>query len=420
MMSQNEFKKNLIIEVAINSITHYIIYKKLDFKVYRDNSGNVEPARVQDGLVKILHLDSEAIPHIKHIGKELYKSGSLNDAFKKTEILYFTHSSAKQVLKTLCAVPELWISEPVKTFAFKSDPSLAFHRIPFDLCDTEQLTPNWDLFLANFTNIQALKIWVGSLFVENSDRSQYLWLYGKGGNGKSTLAKIISRVLGDFARQDQVPSKDDKYWTHGLLHTRLVILDDCNNYGFVKTGLFKSCTGMGKARVEKKFGDAYNADLDCKFLFTSNEKPMISNEIADQRRLIFCSAKNQEGFSYDPDFEKRLETELAAFISNCVLLYKSECGDGRPIPVDQTEALELGGVFNEEIESWLETNFEYDPNSYVDVSVFREMLSFTRLNDRRVYSFLEEQNIKRSTRIYNQKLVKTLKGLRQKVFAIKN
>jgi Family of unknown function (DUF5906) len=331
--------------------------------------------------------------------------------WKNPEMCLMTETTASALYRTAKIMKEFELKD-IKPFAFKSDDSLTYARAPFDPFDTVVASPRWDNFLSNFTNEKALRMWVGSLFVPDSDRSQYLWLYGQGGNGKSTLARILGKVLGPFVRFDQTPNKDDKHWTNGLIGKRLVVFDDCNHYGFVKTGLFKSLTGATPVRCEPKFCEPFDTDLDCKFLFTSNEMPMVSTEIADQRRLIFCSARNKTSFDFNPAFEDGLKDELGAFVSNCILLYREHCQDGRPIPSDQTEALEMGGCFDEEIEAWIEGKFTYDPTSHVTVADFRDQLSFTKLDARRVYKFLDSKGVHRSSVKIGDVIKKSIKGLR--------
>lgn len=420
-MSDDMIKKpTLSVERIIEEVTGYLLNPKKEkytFRFYEITEGMMVPIFISDGVAMVLQ-ETQAITILKGISCKL--KPAIEMSYKKSEMCFLTYHNAKMLYKTLMVNKSMQMLEKIKTFAFLSDPSITFCRIPFDLTLDQVASAGWDSFLENFTNTQALKMWVGSLFVEGSDRAQYLWMYGKGANGKSTLAKVIASVLGRFSRFEQVPQREDKYWTYGLLGKRLIVIDDCNNYGFVKTGLFKTTTGIGRVRVEKKFGDALDADLDCKFLFTSNEKPMVSNEIADQRRLIFCAAKNQDKFEYDPKFSSQLEAELPQFISNCVMLYSEHCSDGREIPVDQAEALELGEVFNEEVEAWIDTNFEYNPDGTVEVSKFRLAMGMTKLNDRRVYSFLESKGVVRKLVKRNGRVFKTIQGLSQKVIPIYN
>lgn len=415
-MNEGTKKPTLTKEAMINNVVGELLAQtkeKYKIRVYSPTRGLKIPIMIKsDKTVEILE-ENDFLQVLKIRAKKLYESASIT--YKKADMLLLAYDTAKQLMKTILIHQDMQLKEEIKTFAFKSEDCLTFCRIPFDVSHETMPCPKWDRLLDNFSNIQALKIWIGSLFVWDSDRSQYVWIYGKGGNGKSTLARVISSILGHFVRFEQVPSRDDKYWTFGLLGKRLIVLDDCNNYGFIKTGLFKSLTGSSKVRVEQKFGHPYDTDIDCKFLFTSNEKPMVSNEIADQRRLIFCAAKNNETFDFDANFINDLKQELPNFISNCVLLYNEHCLDGRPIPVDQAEALELGEIYNEEIEAWIDTNFEYDPTSWIEVSKFRSELKFTKLNDRRVYAFLEQKNVTRKLKKVNGVVFKAIFGLRQKV-----
>jgi hypothetical protein len=411
-------KKSLKIEYVINAIASVFSTETRNKIRYYEIS--------EDLFVWVLITGNKAkiITDFEIIDKIIIQAKKLESLFKEKnykdlEILHLTNGNAKTILKTLANRQEVRHQSKIKTIAFKSDECVAFHRLKFDISDIPKPTPNWNILLSNFTNVSAVKMFIGSLFVEDSDRAQYLWLYGKGGNGKSTLAKVLSKSLGEFVRFEQAPPKDDKYWTYGLLGRRLIVLDDCNHYGFVKTGLFKSLTGSSKVRVERKFGDPNDADLNCKFLFTSNEKPAISNDTADQRRIIFSSAKNQESFSFDKDFVKNLISELNDFLIGAVNLYLTHCEDGRPIPTDNSEALELAAAFDEEIEAWLDQNFEYDPNSRVLISDFLNMLSVSPikgLNKRRLYDYLELKNVSK----IRCHAGRALQGLKQKVYFLKN
>lgn len=415
-MSEGGGKKKLKIEhVANGVISYYLRTKKNSYRLYEIAPGLIVPISINKKDVSLV----EEMSFLTELRSDCIQlAESFRSIFYGDEICFLTKSNAKTIFNTMVLEKKLRETSVIKSFAFKSDDTLTFCRIPFDLAETELPTAKWDTFLNNFTNVSAMKAWIGSLFIDGSDRSQYLWIYGKGGNGKSTLAKVISAVLGNFVRFEQAPARDDKYWTFGLLGKRLVVIDDCNNYGFVKTGLFKSLTGSSKVRIEQKFSDPKDAELNCKFLFTSNEKPMVSSELADQRRLIFVSSKNQDAFTYDKEFIAGLKNELPNFISNCVLLFKAHCADGNPIPSDQTESLELGGIFDEEIEAWIDSHFEYAPDSIIEVSNFRAQMDLKpgqKLDGRRVYAYLEKKNVTRLTKWIDGRAVKCISGLKQKI-----
>ena len=97
-------------------------------------------------------------------------------------------------------------------------------------------------------------------------------------------------------------------------------------------------------------------------------------------------------------------------------LYESKCLDGRPIPSDQTEALELGEIFNEEIASWLESVGSFDEGAVVPVNEFRTVLSHTKLNPRSVYKFLETRGVVRTTARLGTSVYRVLKGYKFNVY----
>lgn len=358
----------------------------------------------------------KAISIIRSCGLRLIEI--LADTYRNTTPFNFSKSKAKDIFETFLIDERSHFKHKVKQFAFKSEDVYTFHRISFDPVDGD--TPTWDRLLSNFTNVDAIKSFIGSLFFDNSDRSQYLWLYGKGGNGKSTMARILGDVLGKFVRFEQPPRDVDKYWTYGLLNTRLCVLDDCNKYGFVTTGLFKSITGGVDIPVEQKFMPSVNAKLNVKFLFTSNEMPAVSSDISDQRRIILSTALNDTQFAFDAEFMNMLKKEVPHFIHKCIASYSATCLDGRPIPCDNIEAMELGDVFNEEFEAFINQYFEVDPNGYCKISEFVvTVLRFGHgINKRRLNRFLENQGMKRQSIRINGEVCKVWSGIKPKVFCI--
>lgn len=375
--------------------------------------GNKLPVLIDDDKVCRILNKKQFMQIAKNLVRDEYEE--YKDACGNPEVFLLTGSSAGQLFDTCEISSALQLNEDVKPFAFKSDPSYTFCRIPFDPNPSAVMPVEWATFLENFTNVRAVCMWIGSLFFEKSDRSQYLWIYGQGGNGKSTLARVISEILGQFVRYEQAPSKDDKYWTNGLIGKRLIVLDDCNQYGFVKTGLFKSLTGSSKVRVEAKYGAPYDADLDCKFLFTSNELPLVSDEVADMRRLILSTSKNTKLFEFNKDFELSLKRSLPDFISCCMTLFQFQCEDGRPIPVDKEEALELANSFDEEIESWLESVGEFCDNGLCHIYEFNKALRQTNFNKRNVGKFLNKMGVRKDVRTIAGKACRVLVGFKMKV-----
>jgi hypothetical protein len=226
----------------------------------------------------------------------------------------FTKSNLKEFV-------DLWMAyakpvEEPRAWTFKSSKERAFVRLPWDPQDGP--TPTWDGLLSRMSSPESFMAYFGSLFVDASDRQQYLWLYGEGNDGKGSIFRFLQGCFGNVYSTEQLQgSITNQFWTWGILHKRVVVFPDCNNYEFVTSGLFKSLTGGDPIRIEPKGGQPFTATICAKFIFGSNEKPKISGETSDMRRLIYSELKSWDGGS-DPSFEKRLWTEGGAFIYKCL------------------------------------------------------------------------------------------------------
>lgn len=417
-------KKKLGEQIATRMIIEVLKARK-DLRVWRRD--NLEPWQLicidnETKNVELLSRDN-AIEKIVLCGHSLYESiknspqNEFDYPFTNVDFMFLTHASAKSILNTILKVDSLKFEHNIKDFAFPGDESYTFYRIPFSYNPTASFPECFKSLLSGFTNSEAICLWIGSIFDLESNRTQYLWMYGPGGNGKSTLAKIIASVLGEFVKFEVVPARDDKYWTNGLIGKRLIVLDDCNNYGFVRSGLFKSLTGACKVRVEKKFEDSFDIDINCKFLFTSNERPTISNDASDMRRIIYSSSLSTAVYRYDPNFDSNLKKHLPEFISYCISEYKNKVIKGDYIPCEDIEAVELAESSMESVTSWIANNFDLDPEHLLHVKDFRKALDKTNLNDRQVYKFLEKIGIYRKPHKVDGEVVKCLKGLKPKEYS---
>lgn len=252
-----------------------------------------------------------------------------------------------------------------------------WHKLPFEFAPGE--LDSWNDVLSRMTNAKAFCAYIGSLFDPLADRQQYLWMYGSGENSKGSILRFLSRCLGVSASSEFVPAKDDKFWTAGLLGKRLIVFPDCNNFGFVTTGLFKSLTGGDAIRIERKFKAPFSTQLGCKFIFASNKTPMISSKKADMRRIIFC-ALDPIRCAPDSSFEQRLWNEAPAFLSHCWQLYNDLCPDHQIVPTDAREAEDIASRTDGDYEDIWDMCFEPaafnkdNPETYVVASVFSSIL----------------------------------------------
>jgi hypothetical protein len=229
--------------------------------------------------------------------------------------------------------------DPPKPLRWADEPGLCFHRLPWERAPTGAPTPLCDEIMSRMSNATAFRVWLGSIFDPRADLQQYVWLYGEGENGKGTLLRMLERVLGPAFTSQEPPTKDNRFWTYGLRNKRLAAFPDCNNAGFVASGLFKSLTGGDAVRIEGKGKDSTTARLSLKFLFLSNEKPRLSSEHADLRRVIFCELGPITGGARE-GYEEELWQEFGEFMKGCIALYEDKCPRGGGIKCVEKEGIE--------------------------------------------------------------------------------
>lgn len=285
-------------------------------------------------------------------------------------------------------VANMWIGmqtpipEP-KSVAFKSDDCLAFHRLDFDLPEAQFDTPPlFEEFLSRCSNSITLCAFIGSLFDPKADRQQYLYLHGQGQNGKGALTFLLRHILGPSCHTDFVPnlSKINNFWTYSFLGKRLVIFPECDQPSFPSSGFFKTLTGGDNIRLEKKNGDAYSAELNCKFMFLSNEELTINGGTADLRRAIFCHVGPIK-VEADPHYYENLLKESPHIIRNCIDLYRKECPNGGPIPVEE-KADAQSSIIDEKYISLFDKYFVTSENEkdYVSAADIQSVFSAHKIN----------------------------------------
>ncbi len=251
-----------------------------------------------------------------------------------------TAKHMNEIVTEFCAIAPP-IPEPAMVLQ-KNEPGLTYRRLPFDIepDPTMERCPLFCEMMNRTSNNEALVQWIGSLFDPDADMQQYVWLYGEGQNGKSTLGRVLHRILGPGARYTDPPKKSHDFWLYDLIGKRLVVYGDCDDERFVTHGTFKSMTGGDPVRANVKFAPALQVVMKAKHLFFSNKKPGISSSMADQRRIILCEMMPIEGAA-DPTYEHRLWLEAPYILGECRRLYQENCGPGRRIACDQSAAKEL-------------------------------------------------------------------------------
>jgi hypothetical protein len=239
---------------------------------------------------------------------------------------------------------------------FKDQLGYCFRRLPFQ--PTEGDTPTWDSVTSRMTNADAFMAFVASIFHSGSYNQQYIWIYGEGGEGKGSIGRWLHKIFGSsYHSMSSIPRS--RFWKFSLIGKRCVVFSDWSNSNFVAGGDFKSMSGGDVQELEEKYGQCFNAFLNNKYIFFSNEKPNVASEASDLRRLIYChiapidDSKKEYGA-----FETKLWEESSAFIYRCLSIYEKNCPDHSPIPFDHRQSLEIAEENESEYEGLMQGSFK--------------------------------------------------------------
>ncbi len=229
-----------------------------------------------------------------------------------------THRTAAEVVDFWADCAPKLADADVAPLLWPGEPGLTWQRLPWELARGP--APTWVSLLGRMSNSDAFCDWIGSLFCPEASLHQYIWVQGSGHDGKGAINRFLERVFGPSYRSKHPPRAGDKFWTYGLIGARLVVLPDCDNSDFVRSGFFKALTGGDPVDVEAKGQMSGTVRLGCKFLVFSNEKPHVGTNKADQRRILYCEFTTPG--EYDPAFEERLWQEGGAFLAGCLAGYQ--------------------------------------------------------------------------------------------------
>ena len=262
-------------------------------------------------------------------------------------------------------------SEDVKIVRWSDEPGLTYARLPWKRGAGP--TPTWETILGRMTNREAFCDWIGSLLVEDSSRHDYLWIHGQGGDGKGSITTFLKKVFGPSFRSKHPPSRGgDRFWAYGLIGARVVALVDCDDSQFVSQGLFKSLTGGDSIDVEAKGAMSFTTELTAKFVIASQEKPAISSERADMRRLVYCELGAAP--PKDPRFQDKLWNEGGAFLSGCLEGYLARYHDRGAIVCSAESIRELAEETEEPFITLFDEYFRLSPGGVVSSCDFNAVL----------------------------------------------
>ncbi len=171
-----------------------------------------------------------------------------------------------------------------------------YKRLPFDP-DINADPTIWqeEVFTRIKTNLDPFLAWIGSLFDPRSNREKYVWMWGAGETGKSTITEVILEMFGDAGATRRHKKIDSNWFTSTLVGVRLCHLPEARA-DLVGNGDWKTLTGERYHEIERKGEQPRNATLHTKFLITSNDQPTLPHGNEHLRRIVLVETAKPDGW----------------------------------------------------------------------------------------------------------------------------
>lgn len=177
--------------------------------------------------------------------------------------------------------------------------------------DAEATAPTWEKCLDAWMSGPEkddkklmLQQYAGYLLTSSVAHAKALFLVGDGGNGKSTFADTLSRVIGKqgTSRIDL----EDLYSTFGLkglIGKRLNIIEEVGGNYYQAHKLKKIVSGE-EITINMKFKDQFDFTPEVKFIFAVNTMPRVDDSSSATERRI-CVVQFNNNFRDNPDVTLR-------------------------------------------------------------------------------------------------------------------
>ncbi|WP_222594715.1 DNA primase family protein [Deinococcus cellulosilyticus] len=157
--------------------------------------------------------------------------------------------------------------------------------------------PAWGQFLReavpNEEHRSVLQQYFGYCLTDDTRAQKSLWLIGEGGTGKGTAAHVLTALLGGDAKYSLAGAspieaiQDGTPHLEGLVGKRLCVISEIPKH--VNWASFKRVTGEDTVKINPKYRDAYNIQLNLKIMVLSNVLPHLGEDATNTsvvRRLL--------------------------------------------------------------------------------------------------------------------------------------
>lgn len=234
---------------------------------------------------------------------------------------------------------------------------------------------------------ECLLKWLGYNLTGEVNEERFVFIKGRGGNGKGTLSKVLLKMLGDYAcsfpiggilRRKSYDANAATTAINILKNKRAVIAEEIPPNANVDPAQLKILTGGDAIPIRLNYGEYQNMEPTFKLTFSGNNNLQFpdANDYGIKRRLINIPFEQDFTQNPDPHLKAKLleQSALDYFFNKLIRVAKQWYDEGLTIPAVVQSAADEYLKSQDFIAEFIAENCEYDANSYITRKDFTDKL----------------------------------------------
>ena len=377
--------KDFAIVTLINEIKHQ--FEKYDlnlnffnkYYVYQDNFWNVISKDKMDIFLRDCtkkYYKNE----IKYHTQNFYKS--LEESFRK-DLKVLVEDNDKEILLNCNNLTLEFNSNGVVEREARKEDYLTY-KLKYDF-DVDAKSPIWDKFLDEMLPHKdhqlLLHQYVAYSFTQNLKLEKVLFLYGKGGNGKSVVQEVITKLFGKENTSNVAigPLTQDPN-ERLLIEHKLLNYCSENNKNFNLSN-FRTLVSGEPIVVKEMYIDKRMMTRYAKLMFNINSIPKISEEIESYLRRLMILEFNKKPKVKDAELHhKIIETELAGIFNRVIAALKMLLRDKSFVQIPQVSEFSFSETNADSVQDFIAENSS-NPNPVKATELYNNYLSYCNKNE---------------------------------------
>lgn len=255
----------------------------------------------------------------KFYGKEA-KPKNINDTFSLLADFKAEHDSEKSAGQNLICLCNGTL-DAEKNMLLDHNPD---HRLTTKtdiVWNPDAACPRWLQFLEEIfaldidktEKINFVQEWFGYCLVPDNSQHKFVWMVGGGGNGKSVLLNILTKLVGETNVSHALIERLDEKFVRAELEGKLVnISAEMSAEATISDGHLKAIVSGDIIEAEKKFKPSFSFRPTVRLVGATNHLPrLLDTSDGFSRRAIILGFNRQfAGKDCDPGLENKLVEEL--------------------------------------------------------------------------------------------------------------